>query len=111
MAEYAELNIDYHAAVDYHFYSVPYHLVHREVDVPSTALTVELSHQAKRGACCRSGLFQKATWIVVITAEVGQSAAAGLGPPHRWELRRNLINPSRVHEPTPPCSLSRHTVF
>jgi transposase len=46
----ATVNIDYHAAVDYHFYSVPYHLVHRELEVRSTATTVELFHQGKRVA-------------------------------------------------------------
>lgn len=46
----AKVNIDYHAAVDNHFYSVPYQLVHRELDVRSTAHTVELFHQGKRVA-------------------------------------------------------------
>jgi transposase len=46
----AKVNIDYHAAVDNHFYSVPYQLVHRELDVRSTAQTVELFHQGKRVA-------------------------------------------------------------
>lgn len=27
------MNIDYHVAVDLHFYSVPAHLIHRELDV------------------------------------------------------------------------------
>jgi transposase len=46
----AKVNIDYHAAVDNHFYSVPYQLVHRELDVRSTTQTVELFHQGKRVA-------------------------------------------------------------
>ena len=46
----ATVNIDYHAAVDYHFYSVPYALVHRELEVRSTANTVELFHQGRRVA-------------------------------------------------------------
>jgi len=46
----AKVNIDYHAAVDNHFYSVPYQLVHQDLDVRSTAHTVELFHQGKRVA-------------------------------------------------------------
>jgi transposase len=46
----AKVNIDYHAAVDNHFYSVPYQLMHQELDVRSTAHTVELFHQGKRVA-------------------------------------------------------------
>jgi Mu transposase, C-terminal domain len=30
----ARVNIDYHVAVDGHFYSVPYRLVHRRLDEP-----------------------------------------------------------------------------
>ena len=46
----ATANIDYHAAVGHHFYSVPYHLVHQELETRSTANTVELFHQGKRVA-------------------------------------------------------------
>ena len=46
----ATVNIDYHAVVDYHFYSVPYPLVHQELEVRSTAHTVEFFHQGKRVA-------------------------------------------------------------
>jgi transposase len=46
----ATVNIDYHAAVDYHFYSVPYHLVRQELEVRSTANTVELFQLGKRVA-------------------------------------------------------------
>jgi transposase len=49
----AKVNIDYHAAVGNHFYSVPYQLVHRELDARSTAQTVELFHQGKRVAAHR----------------------------------------------------------
>lgn len=44
------VNIDYHAEVDKHFYSVPYQLVHQELQARSTATTVELFHQGKRVA-------------------------------------------------------------
>jgi len=53
--EYAEwrkarVNIDYHIAVDNHFYSVPHGLVHKQVEVRLTATTVEALHDGKRVA-------------------------------------------------------------
>jgi len=47
--EYAEwfkarVNIDYHVAVDGHYYSVPYQLVRQEVEVRLTATIVECFH-------------------------------------------------------------------
>jgi transposase len=47
---YAKVNIDYHVAVDYHFYSVPYSLIHQVLDVRLTAHMVELFHENKRVA-------------------------------------------------------------
>ena len=44
------VNIDYHVAVENHFYSVPYSLVHQEVDVRLAERTVELFQAAKRVA-------------------------------------------------------------
>jgi transposase len=46
----ARVNIDYHIAVDGHFYSVPYQLVKEQVDVRATATTVEVFHRHKRVA-------------------------------------------------------------
>lgn len=46
----ARVNIDYHIAVDHHFYSVPHRLVHQQVDVRLTASTVEALHDGKRVA-------------------------------------------------------------
>ena len=46
----ATVNIDYHAAVENHFYSVPYQLIHQELEARSTVHTVELFHQGKRVA-------------------------------------------------------------
>lgn len=46
----ATVNIDYHAVVDAHFYSVPYPLIHQELEVRSTATTVEFFQQGKRVA-------------------------------------------------------------
>ncbi len=46
----AKVNIDYHVAVDNHFYSVPYSLIHRQLDVRLTGQTVELFFDGKRVA-------------------------------------------------------------
>jgi transposase len=46
----AKVNIDYHVAVENHFYSVPYSLIHRQLDVRLTEQTVELFYDGKRVA-------------------------------------------------------------
>jgi transposase len=46
----ARVNIDYHVAVDFNYYSVPYALVGEMVDVRSTPATVEIFHGGKRVA-------------------------------------------------------------
>ena len=46
----AKANIDYHVVVDNHFYSVPYQLVHEQLEVRKTESTVEFFHQGKRVA-------------------------------------------------------------
>lgn len=46
----AKVNIDYHVAVDKHYYSAPYSLIHAELDVRLTETTVELFHKTKRVA-------------------------------------------------------------
>ena len=46
----AKVNIDYHVAVENHFYSVHYSLVHQEVDVRLAERTVELFQATKRVA-------------------------------------------------------------
>jgi len=53
--EYAEwktatVNIDYHVEVDRHYYSVPYKLVRKRVEVRLTATVVECFHNGKRVA-------------------------------------------------------------
>jgi transposase len=53
--EYAEwrrarVNIDYHVALEGHFYSVPYQLVHEEVEMRATATAVEVLHRGRRVA-------------------------------------------------------------
>ncbi len=53
--EYAEwkkarVNIDYHIEVDRHYYSVPYQLVSRQVDVRITAGTIESFYRGNRVA-------------------------------------------------------------
>jgi transposase len=60
----ATVNIDYHAIVDYHGYSVPYTLVHQEVETRLTATTAEFFHQGKRVAAhVRSYLSGKFTTL------------------------------------------------
>lgn len=46
----AKVNIDYHAAVEKHFYSLPYQLIHQELDVRLTQSTVEFFLKGKRVA-------------------------------------------------------------
>ena len=48
--EKATVNIDYHVAVDKHYYSAPHSLIHQELDVRLTEATVELFDQGKRVA-------------------------------------------------------------
>ena len=57
----AGVNIDYHAVVDNHYYSVPYQLINQTLDVRSTESTVEFFRETKRVAAhvrsYRPGLF------------------------------------------------------
>lgn len=46
----ARVHIDYHVAIEGHYYSVPYQLVKRELDVRLTAHTVECFHRGQRVA-------------------------------------------------------------
>ena len=46
----AGVNIDYHIEVERHYYSVPYALVHQQVDVHLTAETLEVLHRGVRVA-------------------------------------------------------------
>ena len=49
----AKVNIDYHVAVDKHLYSVPYRLIHQEVDVRLSRSMVEIHHNGTRIAAHR----------------------------------------------------------
>jgi transposase len=46
----AKVNIDYHISVDKHFYSVPYQLVGKQLDIRLSATTIEVLHQNRRVA-------------------------------------------------------------
>lgn len=46
----ARVNIDYHVEVDRHYYSVPYRLIHQQVEVRLTAHTLEILHKGQRVA-------------------------------------------------------------
>ena len=44
----ARVNIDYHIEIERHYYSVPYALLHRELEARYTAMTVEIFHRGQR---------------------------------------------------------------
>ena len=46
----ARVNIDYHVEFDKHYYSVPYTLIHEEVDIRATQSTVEILFKNERVA-------------------------------------------------------------
>ncbi|HSB52832.1 MAG TPA: IS21 family transposase [Gemmatimonadales bacterium] len=46
----ARANIDYHVALEDHYYSVPYQLVHHEVQLRFSATVVEIFHKGQRVA-------------------------------------------------------------
>ena len=46
----ARVNIDYHIEVKRHYYSVPYELVHRKVDVRISEQSIEIFHDRKKVA-------------------------------------------------------------
>lgn len=63
--QYAEwkkvrVNIDYHVAIDQHYYSVPYQLVKKQLEARVTASTVELFNKGKRVASHRRSYRQGA---------------------------------------------------
>jgi transposase len=60
----ARVNIDYHVEVERHYYSVPYALVHQQVDVHLTGETLEVLHRGVRVAShARSYETAKATTL------------------------------------------------
>jgi len=62
--ETARVNIDYHIEVERHYYSVPYALVHQQVDVHLTGETLEVLHRGVRVAShVRSYVPAKATTL------------------------------------------------
>jgi transposase len=48
--KFAKVNVDYHVEIDHHYYSVPHALVHAQVDVRVSALTVEIFSRGQRVA-------------------------------------------------------------
>jgi transposase len=49
----ARVHIDYHVSFEKHYYSVPYTLIRKEVDIRATEKTVEIYYQRKRRASHR----------------------------------------------------------
>jgi transposase len=45
-----KVNVDYHVALDYNYYSVPYRLVHQSVDAFLTPSAVQIMHRGERVA-------------------------------------------------------------
>jgi transposase len=61
----ARVNLDYHVEVDKHYYSVPYLLVHEQVEVRMTEKAVEVFHRGRRVAShARSYLKYKPTTVM-----------------------------------------------
>jgi transposase len=60
----AKVGIDYHIEVDRHYYSVPYQLTQKKLDVRITASIIEVFHRGKRVAShCRSYIKGKHTTV------------------------------------------------
>ena len=60
----ARVNIDYHVEFDHHYYSVPYALTGKEVEIRATLTTVEIFHRGERVAShARSYQAYKATTV------------------------------------------------
>ena len=49
----AKVNVDYHIELDFHYYSVPYQLYGKKLDVRHSSRTVEIFHKGKRVASHR----------------------------------------------------------
>jgi len=110
--QYAEwkkpkVNIDYHVEVDWHYYSVPYQLVGKRLDVRITATTVECFNKGKRVASHRRS-FKKGGYTTLSqhmpkshreylkwTPDRLENWAAKTGP-HTARLAKTIIE-SRPH--------------
>ena len=55
----AKIHPNYHVEIDRHYYSVPYPLVGKTVDVRTSNATVEIFHRGKRVACHRSAIWSQ----------------------------------------------------
>jgi transposase len=90
----ARVHIDYHAEVEGHYYSVPYALVGKQLDVRLTAHTVELLHRARRVASHRRSSRQGAHTTV----------SAHMPKPHREYARWTPQRLVRWAEKTGPAT-------
>lgn len=54
--KHARVNIDYHVEVERHYYSVPYYMVRKEVEIRRTEKLIEVFHDGKRIAFHRRSL-------------------------------------------------------
>src|SRR4030067_1677166 len=84
---YARVGIDYHVEVDGHYYSVPYALVKKKVEIRATATTVEVLFQHNRVAShAKSFLKGKHTTLNEHMPSSHRRYAEGTPERHRrWE--------------------------
>lgn len=74
----AKVSFDYHIEFGHHYYSVPYELVQREVQIKVTEVLIEIFHEGKRVACHeRSRLKFRYTTV------------SNHMPPERWAYKRH----------------------
>ena len=104
--EYAEwkkvrVGIDYHVAVDRHYYSAPYQLVKQQLEARLTAQTVELLHKGRRVASHRRSWRRGQHTTVVEHMPKAHRAYA------EWTPQRLSAGPRKAARPPPRwCTIS-----
>jgi len=126
----ARVNIDYHVVLEGHYYSVPYQLVHHEVELRFSATVVEILHKGQRVASharsYRPGGFttdpahrpkahqeylawtpsRLVRWGETIGPATGQLVAAVLARrPHPEQGYRSCLGLLRLSQQYPPARL------
>ncbi len=96
--EYAEwqkapVNVDYHVEVDSHFYSVPYNLTGKMVEVRLTTGTVEIFHQNRRVATHQRSYQKGAATTLNEHRPKSHQMYLGWTPASVLEHARNNIGP------------------
>ena len=80
------VHIDYHVAIDHHYYSIPYQLVKQQLDARTTTNVVELFHKGRRVASHRRSYRRGAHTTVAQHLPSGHRAYAEWTPQRlvRW---------------------------